>query len=114
MKIRLCMLGFAVLLLSGAWARAQAPAADPASSGAAPFCAASMAGLEKGTDLTPPPLFKAVTCGPCSAPSCVGQTLNSTCFYLAGGTYQVAKCVINSVCLEDNSPYCDCTNNPPD
>lgn len=113
MKIRLCMLGFAALLLSGTWARAQAPAADQVSPGAAPFCAASVAGLDKSLDLTPPPLFKSVTCGSCSASSCVGSAPNAACYYLAGGTYHLAKCVINSICLEDSSPYCDCTNDPP-
>jgi hypothetical protein len=115
MKIRLCALGFAALLLTGTWAKAQtlAPAARPADSGAAPFCAASVAGLDKSLDLTPRPLFKATfTCGSCSSSSCVGAAVNSTCSYFGAGGYHTGKCVVGSVC-SDNSSRCGCTNNPP-
>ena len=115
MRIRFCVLGFAALLLTGTWAKAQplAPAASPAAPGAAPFCAASVAGLDKSLDLTPRPLFKATfTCGSCSSSSCVGAAVNSTCSYFGGGTYHVGKCVVGSVC-SDNLSRCGCTNNPP-
>jgi hypothetical protein len=113
MKIRLCVLGFAAFLLMGAWGKAQTP--PPSSTvapGTAPFCAAGVAGLDKSLDLTPSPLLKSVTCGSCSYSSCQGLAANSACYYLGGGTYHLAKCVINSIC-SDNSPQCDCTNKPP-
>jgi hypothetical protein len=115
MRIRFCVLGFAALLLTGAWAKAQtlALAASPADSGAAPFCVAGVAGLDKSLDLTPSPLFNATfTCGSCSSSSCVGLAVNSTCSYLGGGTFHVGKCVVGSSC-SDNLPRCGCTNNPP-
>jgi hypothetical protein len=113
MKIRLCALGFAALLLTGTWAKAQtlAPAASPAAAGAAPFCAASVAGLDKSLDLAPRPLFKATfTCGSCSHSSCVGLAVRSTCSYFGPSGLQVGRCVASSVC-SDNSTQCGCTNN---
>ena len=121
MKSRLYVLGFAALLLMGTWgtAHAQPPSADPAVPSptvvtpvAAPSCQASVPGLES-LDLTPNPLPKAVTCGFCSHAPCRGLAPNSACYYLAGGVYHLAKCVINSWCFEDSTPYCDCTNDPP-
>jgi hypothetical protein len=121
MKNRLYVLGFAALLLMGTLgkAHAQSPSAAPAAPGAmavtpgvAPSCSASVPGLES-LDLTPNPALKAVTCGSCSHSPCVGLAPNAACYYLAGGTYHLAKCVINSWCSEDSKPYCDCTNNPP-
>jgi hypothetical protein len=117
MKNRLCVLGFAALLLMGTWgtAHAQSPSAAPAVPGtspAAPSCSASVPGLQS-LDLTPNPALKAVTCGSCSHSPCVGLSPNAACYYLAGGVYHLAKCVINSWCSEDSKPYCDCTNNPP-
>ena len=103
MKARLCVLGFAAFLLMGTWVRAQTP---PSS------CAAGVAGLNKSLDLAPSPLLKAVTCGSCSFSSCVGKSANAVCYYLGGGVYHQAKCVINSIC-SDNAAQCDCTNNPP-
>lgn len=121
MKIRLCVLAFVALLLARTWAKAEtpAPSANPAAPvvtseipGAAPFCAASVANLDKSLDLVPSPVQKSITCGSCSYSSCVGMAPNAGCYYLAGGVYHLAKCVINSVC-SDNSRQCDCTNNPP-
>ena len=115
MKIRLCVLGFAALLLTATWVKAQtlAPAASPADPGAAPFCAASVAGLDKSLDLTPRPLLKATfTCGSCSHPSCVGAAVRSSCSYFGAGGLHVGRCVANSVC-SDSSTQCGCTNNPP-
>jgi hypothetical protein len=120
MKNRLYVSGFAALLLMGTWgaAHAQSPSADPAAPGApavtpaAPSCQASLPGIP-GLDLTPNPSPKAVTCGSCSQSPCVGLSPNAACYYLAGGVYHLAKCVINSWCFEDSKPYCDCTNNPP-
>lgn len=120
MKNRLCVLGFAALLLMGTLgaAYAQSPSAAPAAPGtpvvasAAPSCQASVPGLQS-LDLIPNPSPKAVTCGSCSHSPCVGLSPNAACYYLAGGVYHLAKCVINSWCSEESKPYCDCTNNPP-
>jgi len=124
MKIRLCVLGLAALLLTSTWAKAQAlsPSADPAAPVAkaaaeapdvAPFCPASAA-TPQSLDLNPRPLVKAtVTCGSCSYSSCQGMAPNSACYYLDRFGYHLAKCVINFFCSEDNKPGCDCTNNPP-
>lgn len=121
MKNRLYVLGLAALLVMGTWgtAHAQSPSADPAAPSAtasipvaAPSCQASVPGIP-GLDLNPNPSLKAVTCGSCSHSPCVGQAPNAACYYLAGGVYHLAKCVINSWCSEDSKPYCDCTNNPP-
>jgi hypothetical protein len=113
MKIRLCVLGFAAFLLMGAWGKAQTlpPSIVTVAPGTAPFCPASVAGLQS-RDLVPNPALKAVTCGSCSYSSCVGASANAACYYLGGGTYHLAKCVINSIC-SDNSPQCDCTDKPP-
>jgi len=114
MKIRPCVLGFAAFLLMGAWGKAQtlSPSAAIEAPGAAPFCAAGVANLNKSLDLVPNPALKAVTCGSCSYSSCVGKSANAICYYLGGGVYHQAKCVINSIC-SDSTPQCDCTNNPP-
>lgn len=117
MKNRLCVLGITALLLMGTLgtAYAQAPSADPAAPAvvavtpAAPSCQATIPGL----DLTPDPVLKGVTCGSCSHSPCVGQAPNAACYYLAGGVYHLAKCVINGWCSEEGKSYCDCTNNPP-
>ena len=118
MKNRLYVLGITALLLMGTWgtAHAQSPAADPAAPSTmavapvtAPSCQASIPGL----DLTPNPSLKGVTCGSCSHSPCAGLAPNAHCYYLAGGVYHLAKCVINSWCSEESKPYCDCTNNPP-
>lgn|GEM_PF-7035918 len=123
MKDRLYVLGFATLLLVGAWGKAYAqpssagPAAVPnamvVTPDAAPSCSASSVNGIQGLDLTPNPSLKAITCGSCSQAPSQGMAANSACYYLAGGTYHLAKCVINSWCSEDSRPYCDCTNNPP-
>lgn len=121
MKSRLYVLGFAALLLMGTWgtAQAQSPSADPAAPSAvavtpvaAPSCQASAPGIQS-LDLLPNPSPKSFTCGSCSHSPCQGLAPNSACYYLAGGVYRLAKCVINSWCSEESKPYCDCTNNPP-
>jgi hypothetical protein len=106
MKLRVSVLAFAALLMMAAWAKAETP-------GAAPFCPASVAAVGlQSPGLVPDPALKAVTCGSCSYSSCVGKAANSICYYLGGGVYHQAKCVINSIC-SDNTSQCDCTNNPP-
>lgn len=120
MKNRFHVLGFTAFLLMGIWgtAHAQSPSADPAPSatavtpGSEPSCSANSAGLQD-LDFTLNPEMKSFTCGSCSHAPCQGLTPNSACYYLAGGTYHLAKCVINSWCSEESKPYCDCTNNPP-
>ena len=121
MKNRLYVLGFAALLLMGTWGKAHAQPAGPAAAPgakvvapmAAPSCQASLPDFQS-LDLISNTSPEAVTCGSCSYSSCQGMTPNSLCLYPAGlGTYRWGRCVINSWCSEDNTSYCDCTNDPP-
>jgi hypothetical protein len=122
MKNRLSVLGFATLLLMGTWGTSHAlpPSAGPAdpgdtvaapsdtgAPGAAPFCPASVAGLPR-LDLTQSPSPESFPCGACSYWSCQDERPSSSCYYLNGSVFSLGRCIITSVCEEDNSSSCDC------
>lgn len=125
MKRRTTLLGLAAFLLMGAVASAQAPAPEekagapvpaavaPATSTEAPSCTAKSGDFWSLTVGQAPAAKVTVTCGSCSPNSyCQGAAPNSTCWYLGGGVYHVAKCQIQDTC-GDGTFYCVCTNAPP-
>ena len=124
MKNRLSVLGFAALLLMGTWGTSHAlpPSAGPVApgdtvaapsaveaSGASPFCPASAAGLPR-LDLTQGPGSspESFPCGACSYWSCQDVRPGYSCYYVDGSAFRLGRCIITSVCEEDNSSSCDC------
>lgn len=123
MKNRLFVLGFAALLLLGTWGTSHAlpPSAspeapgdmvvalsDPAGApGVAPFCPASVAGLQK-LDLAQNPSPESFPCGACSYWSCQDERPATSCYYFDGVGFSVGRCIVTAVCEEDNSSSCDC------
>lgn len=117
------MLGFAALLLMGIWGTAYAlppsaglvapgdtlvaPSGVAEAPGGAPFCPASAARLQS-LDLPENPLPLSFPCGLCSDSDCQDARPNSSCYYPDGSVFRLGRCLITSVCEEDNSPYCSC------
>jgi hypothetical protein len=128
MRNRLTVLGFAALLLL-VWGTSHAlpPSAGPSApgdllvapsnssdaSGSAPFCPAKIAGPQAGLqapDLPRNPVLKSYPCGACSFYSCQDVHPGYSCEYPDGPVFRLGRCIITSVCEEDNSYSCDCTS----
>jgi hypothetical protein len=118
MQRRFGLMGFTSLLLIASLASAETPpqpsapeapqsSVTAAAPGAAPFCPASLFTVQSLTATT-----SGAPCGACSYSSCQGKPFYSSCYYVDRFGAHLARCVPNQIC-EDNSLWCNCTNDQP-